>query len=199
MTEAAINTAAEQEIDDRPESICRRCLGPNIVWSAPSPLWNHVMRGGDINAKDRFGGIICPICFATLAEEMGVAWRWRFYAETVNVELATVTPSGRVWNSETWLWDEPAHPAFGDLTPAEARTAVRGGAVPGAYINRPCVCFAARYHRDRHPVGEHTNCGARCGTCHSCVSAAMLVDGPPDPGRERATAARPEAAEDGGS
>lgn len=93
--------------DEHPESICRRCGGPNVqAWSAPSPLWNQVMRGGDINNPDRFDGIVCPVCFAALAEDAGIAWRWRFYAEKVMVPLQTVTPSGRVWNERTWMWDE---------------------------------------------------------------------------------------------
>jgi hypothetical protein len=87
------------------ESVCQRCGGPNIVWSAPSPLWNEVMRGGDINGREAFG-IVCPVCFAQMAEERGIASMWRVYAERVNVKLATVTPSGRVWNRKTWMWDE---------------------------------------------------------------------------------------------
>lgn len=94
--------------DEHPERVCRRCGGPNVrAWCAPSPLWNQVMRGGDINAADRFDGIVCPVCFAALAEEAGIAERWMFYAERVKVELAKVTPSGRVWNEKTWLWEEP--------------------------------------------------------------------------------------------
>lgn len=93
---------------DHPEHICRRCHGPNVqAWAAPSPLWNEVMRGGDINAPDLFEGIICPICFAALAQEAGIAQRWRFHAEKVLVPLKTVTPSGRVWDETTWLWEEP--------------------------------------------------------------------------------------------
>jgi hypothetical protein len=103
--------------DEHPEERCNRCSGPYVSWSAPSPLWNQVMRGGDINrVPEPFRGIICPSCFAQLAEEQGIAGRWRFYAEQVHVELATVTPSGRVWNPQTWLWDDapadvPAQPA----------------------------------------------------------------------------------------
>lgn len=94
--------------DEHPERFCNRCGGPNVhAWSAPSPLWNQVMRAGDINAPEIFGGIVCTVCFAALAEEQGIAELWRFYAERVHVELATVTPSGRVWNPQTWLWEEP--------------------------------------------------------------------------------------------
>lgn len=93
--------------DEHPEKHCNRCGGPNVPsWCAPSPLWNQVMRGGDINGKGLFDGIVCPVCFAALAEEAGIAWRWRFYAEKVLVPLQTTTPSGRTWNEQTWLWDD---------------------------------------------------------------------------------------------
>ena len=88
------------------ESVCHRCHGPNIVWSAPSPLWNEVVRAGDINARGPYDEIICPTCFCVLAQEQDVAFGWRLIAEQVRVQLATITPSGRVWNEETWLWEE---------------------------------------------------------------------------------------------
>lgn len=107
--EAEMDAIAAGLLSDHPERICRRCGGPNVhAWSAPSPLWNQVMRGGDINAPDLFGGIVCTVCFAELAEEAGIAESWRFDAERIHAELATVTPSGRVWNPQTWLWEEPA-------------------------------------------------------------------------------------------
>jgi len=83
---------------------CRRCGGPNVVWSAPSPLWNQVMRGGSINGNEMYEGIVCPTCFALLAEAAGLAEFWQFSAQRVHVELETVTPSGRVWDEQTWLW-----------------------------------------------------------------------------------------------
>lgn len=89
-----------------PEEICARCGGHNPVWVAPSPLWNQVMRGGDINGREILGGVVCPSCFAVLAEEAGIATLWRFSAKVVHVELQIVTPSGRVWNDATWLWEE---------------------------------------------------------------------------------------------
>lgn len=76
------------------------------MWTAPSPLWNQVMRGGDINGVELHGGVVCPSCFAALAEEAGVAQSWRFTAEVIHAELQTVTPSGRVWNDATWLWED---------------------------------------------------------------------------------------------
>lgn len=98
--------------EDRPtdddESCCHRCGRANVSWSAPSPLWNEVMRGGDINGPWKYNEIICPSCFADLAEKCGVAHSWRLSAEVVQVELQTVTPSGRIWDESTWLWRVPA-------------------------------------------------------------------------------------------
>lgn len=88
-----------------PEAICVRCGGTNPVWTAPSPLWNEVMRGGDINGREQYAGIVCPSCFANLGTEAGIAGGWRLIACDVHVELQTVTPSGRVWNEATWLWE----------------------------------------------------------------------------------------------
>lgn len=91
-----------------PEDHCHRCGGPNVIWSAPSPLWNEVMRGGDINGPWQYEEIICPTCFAVLAEKAGIAFGWRLFAEDVTRELSTTTPSRRTWNAETWLWEDPA-------------------------------------------------------------------------------------------
>lgn len=96
------NPAASVASD--PESYCHRCKGPNFVWAAPSPLWNAVMRGGSIDGPWRYEEIICPTCFVVLAQEAGVADGWRLSAENVRVQLETTTPSGRVWNPDTWLW-----------------------------------------------------------------------------------------------
>lgn len=85
---------------------CQRCGGENPSWSAPSPLWNAVMRGGSINDGPEFGDMVCAACFMVRAEERGVANTWRLVAVNVNVELETVTPSGRVWDAEKWLWIE---------------------------------------------------------------------------------------------
>lgn len=93
--------------DPYPESMCHRCAGPNRPWSAPSPLWNEVMRGGSINGTEIFHGIVCPTCFMILAEENGIADLWHLYPRRVHVELETVTPSGRVWDETTWMFVEP--------------------------------------------------------------------------------------------
>lgn len=65
------------------------------------------MRGGSINGEWEYDELICPTCFAELAEERGIASAWRLAAGVVNVELETVTPSGRVWDASQWLWVEP--------------------------------------------------------------------------------------------
>lgn len=110
------------------ERRCQRCHGPNLPWSAPSPLWNQVMRGGDVNGVEIHAGIICPTCFAVLAETAGVADLWRLHAERVHVPLQTVTPSGRVWNPQRWMWEEPGAPASRNATDDEVRAVLHGGA-----------------------------------------------------------------------
>lgn len=92
-----------------PEDYCHKCNGPNISWSAPSPLWNEVMRDGDIDGPVQYEEIICPTCFAFMAREKGIAEHFRFDASEVNVELKTVTPGGRVWDEEKWLWVTPTN------------------------------------------------------------------------------------------
>lgn len=52
-----------------PEDFCERCRRENIVWCAPSELWNKVV--GSPN------GILCPVCFAKLAEAGGLIAVWR--------------------------------------------------------------------------------------------------------------------------
>lgn len=86
------------------EAACRRCGVPNITWTAPSPLWNHVMRA---KGRDLYDGIVCPGCFARLAEETGaVGGLWRLWAEDVLVPLGEVRSDGAVWNPVTWLWEQ---------------------------------------------------------------------------------------------
>ncbi len=137
------------------EETCHRCGREFINWSAPSPLWNEVMRGGDISGgPEPYLGIICPSCFMKLAEDAGVATGWRLYAATVFRLLQTVTPSGRVWNPETWLFeDTPPTP------PIHARTS----------HGHPC-CGQAPV---AHPPGGVHRCGGprRCQTCATQAGA----------------------------
>lgn len=85
---------------------CHRCGGCNPSWSAPSPLWNAVMRGGSINGDPIFGDMVCVSCFIFLAEESGIASQWRLCAAVINVDLETITPSGRIWDQDKFLWIE---------------------------------------------------------------------------------------------
>lgn len=96
--------AVPGEPAEHPEARCGRCGNPNVQWVAPSPLWNAVMRGGDIDGAEQYDGIVCPTCFALLAEAAGVASGWRLIAQDIRVVLQTRTPSGRVWDEESWLW-----------------------------------------------------------------------------------------------
>lgn len=120
---------------EHPERSCWRCSGPNIAWSAPSPLWNQVMRGGDINGSEIHHGIVCPTCFAILAEETGVAKLWMLRAERVHVPLQTVTPSGRVWNDELCRWTDPDAPA----AVGGVNTCPRCGGLDGTHTVRDCA------------------------------------------------------------
>lgn len=84
---------------------CHRCGGANVNWSAASPLWNYVMRGNDINGECLFDDLVCMRCFIILAAEAGlptVGWRLTLVPEPPGLVYAT--PSGRVWNSEKFLW-----------------------------------------------------------------------------------------------
>jgi hypothetical protein len=136
-----------------PEDFCHRCHGPNISWHAPSPLWNKVMRGGSIDGPEKFSGIVCPLCFAVLAQEQGVARGWRLTARQVLVELETATPSGRVWNEARDMWEDPAERvAIPDLTDEERAAwiaafeeASKGPAIvlPQSGVNVPEAQYAA--------------------------------------------------------
>lgn len=85
---------------------CRKCGRDNPSWSAPSPLWNAVMRGGSVDGNPIHDDLVCPSCFIGLAMDAGIASGWRLIATDVNVLLETVTPSGRVWDDAAFLWDE---------------------------------------------------------------------------------------------
>lgn len=51
---------------DHPEYICGLCGGKNIVWYAPSPLWNHVVRQ---RGKPE---VLCPDCFDDLCNDLDI-------------------------------------------------------------------------------------------------------------------------------
>ncbi len=88
------------------EGICGRCSGKNpLSWCAESPLWNEIMRNGDINNQDEYD-FICPNCFMQLGIDRGIANIFRITAPETLVDLKEVTPSGRLWDKESFLWKE---------------------------------------------------------------------------------------------
>jgi hypothetical protein len=100
------NALATGEQEGEAEN-CKRCGRGNSVWFAPSPLWNAVMRDGSIDGEPKYNDLVCASCFIHLAEEQGIATHFRVFAEQVNVELETTTPSGCVWDEGRQLWAEP--------------------------------------------------------------------------------------------
>lgn len=95
-------------MERHPESYCHRCNGPNVSWTAPSPLWNAVIRNHDGPVWDE---IICPTCFAVLAKERGIADGFKLepLSYCLLVELPTTDESGRVWNpslGDVGMWED---------------------------------------------------------------------------------------------
>lgn len=110
---AALDTSIGDREPEEQQQVgedCKRCGRGNVIWFAASPLWNAVMRDGSINGDPLYADMVCPLCFMQLAEEQGIAARFRVTAETVNVTLETTTPSGRVWDEEKFQWVEPPAP-----------------------------------------------------------------------------------------
>jgi hypothetical protein len=84
---------------------CRRCGGPNVIWSAASPLWNFVMRGNDINGEPRYHDLVCMACFVRCAVEAGLPEQgWRLTLVPEPEGMIHQTPSGRTWDPERFLW-----------------------------------------------------------------------------------------------
>jgi len=83
---------------------CCHCGGRNVTWFAPSPLWNLVMRGNDINGEPLYGDLVCMPCFVQLAADAGVEGIWRLSVDPEPEGLVKITPSGRVWDEEANLW-----------------------------------------------------------------------------------------------
>jgi hypothetical protein len=104
--------------DDTTEPPCQKCghYEPDVV--VPSPLWNYVMRGNDIDGPALYGDLVCARCFIGLAVEAGVEHGWRLTTTAMPEGLVYETPSGRVWDHSAWMWVEP--PATDNLA-ARAR------------------------------------------------------------------------------
>jgi hypothetical protein len=95
-------------VEPHPEDFCHRCgVSPLPSWHAPSPLWNAVMRSP---RPEPFSGIVCPNCFAALANSKGVTDHLcvTTHERELKVTLPTVFGDGRVWDAEQCRWVEPA-------------------------------------------------------------------------------------------
>lgn len=91
-----------------PEMQCERCKGPNVLsWHAPSPLWNAVM-GTIAAAGGTCYSVLCPPCFAYLAEStvLNDDAIWCFKPHRVSMS-AFPDRSGRIWDEENCLWVLP--------------------------------------------------------------------------------------------
>lgn len=103
---------------EHPEATCERCRCPNVRrWHAPSPLWNAVMRSDGADAY----GIVCPVCFAELAEARGVTVEsWCFRPHGLDVASLWVDGDGRRWDPDQCLWvDAASEPQETPTTPLD--------------------------------------------------------------------------------
>lgn len=135
----------------KPEN-CFRCNAHNPPWAAPSPLWNLVMRGNDINGMPIFNDMVCVPCFITIAESKGVHGHWCLTVTPMPDDVKTVTPSGRVWNEQTWLWDEPPPP-----DPGVAENLASPPPDPRRPTN-PGLCHGCGQRVVGHPEGRFGIC-----------------------------------------
>jgi hypothetical protein len=72
--------------EEHPEATCERCGGPNVVWFAPSELWNRVVPDRD--------AIWCPICFVREAERLGILpTSWQLAPEVLPASSSSSVPS----------------------------------------------------------------------------------------------------------
>ncbi len=59
---------------NHPESTCDDCGGHNVIWFAPSPIWNMVVR--DKLAPDAPDPMLCPSCFMLRADKVSGVKTW---------------------------------------------------------------------------------------------------------------------------
>lgn len=72
-----IAPSAEKAGETHPEDACGKCGGPNVVWFAPSKIWNATYRKpGAVEI-----GIVCPVCFVKDANASGFDGAWRVAPE----------------------------------------------------------------------------------------------------------------------
>lgn len=74
---AILETQGRSETSGHPEEICDDCNGPNVVWYAPSPLWNEVCRPAGYLTDP----MLCPRCFILRAEKTGLKGVWKIELE----------------------------------------------------------------------------------------------------------------------
>src|SRR6187549_3921204 len=145
-------------MNNHSEDYCHRCGGPNTIWDAPSPLWNEVMRGGDINGNWQFDEIICPTCFMILAEKAGIATGFRVVATQVKKDLQTVTPSGRVWDEKEWMWVYPPKSESQILKEVDAIVGYGMQSYWDKGFEGSCPCFSGKKVEN----GKAVNVVGRC-------------------------------------
>lgn len=85
-----------------PEDTCERCGGRNLRWHAPSPLWNAVMRDPATGLDE--WSIVCPRCFAALAEANGIAPPSWHFGPDADVSHLWEDRDGRRWDPTSCLW-----------------------------------------------------------------------------------------------
>jgi len=91
-----------------PEDRCECCGGRNMAWHAPSPIWNQVMR--DASGKEKWGGIVCPACFADIAQREGIdvpSWCLTIHEEDrKQLKACNSGLSMRIFDWIKCLWQE---------------------------------------------------------------------------------------------
>ena len=183
-------SAEQGAMGGHPEDNCDRCGRPFAPWTAPSPLWNTVMRTDGVDLWP----VVCPVCFVDVAVEKGVAPRtgWRMYCATPLVSLPTTTPDGRVWDEGSWLWVAPAPPGKpGDGLPEDVRRA-DWSSIPGncnvpvdidligtircTYLDVPHALHRA--HFDSHRDGQVLVVWGKGASPHAVSVEALRLDLP---------------------
>jgi hypothetical protein len=53
---------------EHPEATCDDCGGHNVVWFAPAPVWNQVVR--EPLAEPSTDPMLCPSCFMLRADKV---------------------------------------------------------------------------------------------------------------------------------
>jgi hypothetical protein len=99
---------------------CHRCGGENPgCWAVMSPLWNLVIRGGSIDGDPLYDDMVCIPCFIITAHEKGITGEWFLTLRPEPEGMEMVTPSGRIWDRNTFRWEEPSASAAPVVPPLE--------------------------------------------------------------------------------